>query len=300
MDRVDLALSPLTYNWTAQKRGAFYKTIAAEPAFDMVYMGETICAKRQAIVGEAMAESVAALEAAGRRVVHSTLSLAITPPERQAIADLAQDPDLLVEGNDPGALRALAGRPHHVGPHVNVYNTGTLEVLAERGATAICLPWELERKSIEILAAKGRDLGLTVEVEVFGRAPLAISARCHHARAYGLTKDTCQYVCDKDVEGMAIDTLDGEQFLTLNGLQTQAHAVTLLVSEIPHLVSCGVGRLRLSPLDVDMPLVARTYRALLDGAMDAEQAEATLVDLLGDREPANGFYYGIEGATWAA
>ncbi|ABC23324.1 ubiquinone anaerobic biosynthesis protein UbiV [Rhodospirillum rubrum] len=300
MTRVDIALGPLTYNWPADKRRAFYEDIAKQPVFDMVYMGETICAKRSAIVGEAMADSVLALEAAGRTVVYSTLSLAITDPERQAITDVAADRDLLVEGNDAGALRACAGRPHHVGPHVNVYNEGTLDVLAARGATSICLPWELERASIERLAARARHHGMVAEVEVFGKAPLAISARCHHARAYGLAKDGCQYVCGKDLEGMPVDTLDGEAFLTLNGLQTQADAVTLLVSEIASLVEAGVGRLRLSPLNMDMGAVAGIYRALLDGALEADVAQERLITLLGDRAVANGFYYGIEGSSFAA
>ncbi|WP_041794135.1 ubiquinone anaerobic biosynthesis protein UbiV [Pararhodospirillum photometricum] len=297
---LEIALGPLTYNWSTAKRAAFYAAVAAEPTFDVVYIGETICAKRQAINGPVMAEAAAALEAAGRTVVHSTLSLATTDPERRAIADLTGEPSLKVEANDAGALRGLSGRPHYVGPHINCYNTGTLEVLAARGAMSICLPWELDRKSIAILAKRGRELGMDVEVEVLGKAPLAISARCHHARAYGMTKDGCQYVCDRDNEGMAVDTLDGQSFLTLNGLQTQAHAVTLLVAEIPTLVDMGVNRLRLSPLDLDMGAAARIYRQLLDGALTPAAAEEQMIALLGEREPANGFFYGVEGATWAA
>ncbi|GEO80556.1 ubiquinone anaerobic biosynthesis protein UbiV [Pararhodospirillum oryzae] len=300
MDRVEIALGPLTYNWTAARRASFYEGIAADPTFDMVYMGETICAKRQAINGAVMAEAITALEAAGRKVVHSTLSLATTDPERRAIADLVEDPSLTIEANDAGALRGVVGRPHHVGPHINVYNPGTLEVLAERGAVAMCLPWEIDRKSLDVLIRRGRDLGMVMEVEVFGKAPLAISARCHHARAYGMTKDGCQYVCDRDAEGMAVDTVDGQPFLTLNGLQTQAHAVTVLIAEIAELVNMGVGRLRLSPLDLDMSAVAAVYRKLLDGALEAPAAEEALLALLGERDPANGFYYGVEGSTWAA
>ncbi|MBE1236107.1 U32 family peptidase [Phaeovibrio sulfidiphilus] len=300
MSRVEIALGPLTYNWQNPAREALYSAAATEEAFDIVYIGETVCAKRIPVAAAVMADAAETLEKAGRKVVYSALSLATNESERRQVTDLCEVEDLLVEANDAGALRTLAGRPHFVGPHMNVYNPGTLEALAERGAVSFCLPWEVNRKGIEVMARRANDLGVVVEIEVFGKAPLAISARCHHARAYGFTKDSCQYVCDRDPEGMAVRTLDGQNFLTLNGLQTQGHAVTLLVSEVQALRDMGVGRLRLSPMNMDMNAVARVYRDLLDGRTDAATAEQTLLGMLGDREPANGFYYGVEGSTWAA
>lgn len=300
MSRVEIALGPLTYNWQIPQRQALYGAVASEPAFDVVYIGETVCAKRTPVVGQVMAEAVSTLEDAGRKVVHSTLSLATTASERRQILEIAEERDLMVEANDAAALRALSGRAHHVGPHINIYNPGSLEALAEHGAVSFCLPWELSRKSIEVIARRAADLGVATEIEVFGKAPLAISARCHHARAYGFTKDSCQYVCDRDPEGMAIRTLERQNFLALNGLQTQAYAVTLLVAEIEALRTMGVTRLRLSPLDLDMVKVGQIYRGLLDGKTEAKDAEIALLELLGDREPANGFYYGLEGSTWAA
>lgn len=297
-----LTLGPLLYNWPSDRRRAFYAGIAADSAFGTVVLGETVCSKREPLVADAMAEAAEGLEAAGKTVVHATLALAVTPAETAAlegVAAAAQD-GALVEANDAGALALLSGRPHHIGPMVNVYNEGTLRVLAARGATRVTLPWELPRHSVLALAAEARRLGMDCAMEVFGRAPLAISARCYHARAHGLSKDGCRYVCGEDAEGMAVETLDGDDFLTVNGTQTQAHAVTVLAREVPELVEAGVNVLRLSPLDMDMAAVAGVYADLLGGWLDGSTAEARLLDMLDGRPVANGFLHGGEGAAWVA
>lgn len=295
-----LALGPLLYNWPAERRRAFYAAIAADSPFDTVYLGETVCAKREPLVADAMAEAADLLEAAGKRVVLSTLALAVTGPEVDALRGVTAADAMPVEANDAGALALLGGRPHHVGPYVNVYNEGTLRVLADRGAVSVCLPWELNGDSLRRLAAAARKLGMAVEVQVFGRAPLAISARCYHARAHGLSKDGCRYVCGQDAEGMPVDTLDGSAFLRVNGTQTQADALTLLAREVAELRDAGVTCLRLSPHDLDMAAAGRVYADLLAGRTDAAAAEAALLDLLDGRAAANGFYYGRDGAAWVA
>jgi collagenase-like PrtC family protease len=45
--------------------------------------------------------------------------------------------------------------------------------------------------AIRAMCAQTTGLGVTVEVQIFGRLPLALSARCYHARAHGRTKDSC-------------------------------------------------------------------------------------------------------------
>ena len=61
---------------------------------------------------------------------------------------------------------------------------------------------------------------IPLEVLVFGRLPLAISARCFHARAEDRTKDGCQFACKADPDGRLIRTIEGIPFLAMNGLQT--------------------------------------------------------------------------------
>jgi collagenase-like PrtC family protease len=63
---------------------------------------------------------------------------------------------------------------------MNVYNEETLRFLAAKGARNICVPIELPFAAIGILCAAARAENVTIEVQVFGRQSLALSARCYH------------------------------------------------------------------------------------------------------------------------
>ncbi|KAA5606987.1 U32 family peptidase [Roseospira marina] len=298
-----LALGPLLYHWSADRRRALYQAVAADGPYDTVVLGETVCAKRETPpVMEAMAEAEVALKAAGRAVIRPTIGLAVAEEEVTALETVARTANAgaLVEANDVGALALLSGQPHQIGPMVNVYNEGTLTALAERGATCVTLPWELPMDNVVALAGTAKRLGIDCGVTVFGRAPLAISARCYHARANGLHKATCRLICEQDPEGLEVETLDGDPFMVVNGLQTQAFAVTLIVREIPKLIEAGVTVLRVSPLDMDMVAVGNAYADLLAGRASVEEAEDRLLDLLEDHEVANGFLHNAPGADWVA
>jgi len=297
-----LVLGPLPYHWPAERRRAFYQAIADDSPYDIVVLGETVCSKREPAVADAMAEAEAALVAAGKTVMRPTIGLAVEAEDVARLEEVARQgrSGHLIEANDAGALALLTGQPHHIGPMVNVYNEATLAVLAERGATGITLPWELPRDSILHLAAAARGRGLDCGVTVFGRVPLAISARCYHARANGLTRATCRLICERDPEGLEVQTLDGDDFMVVNGLQTQAHAVTLMVREIAELIDAGVNQIRISPMDLDMVAVGRVFDDLLNGRTGVDDAEDALLDLLDDRPVANGFFHGAPGAQWVA
>jgi collagenase-like PrtC family protease len=79
---------------------------------------------------------------------------------------------------------------------MNVYNEETVAVLVRRGARNVCLPAEMPAPAIRELCDRTRHLDATIEVQVFGRVSLALSARCYHARAHGRSKDSCQFVCE--------------------------------------------------------------------------------------------------------
>ena len=182
--------------------------------------------------------------------------------------------DYLVEANDGSALLALQGRPHHIGPFVNVYNERTLSFLAGKGARNFCLPPEMPATAIRPLCAAAKSLDVSVEVQVFGRIPLALSARCYHARAHGRIKDSCQFVCKKDPDGLELRMLDGRPFLSVNGIQTMSHDYLNLAGELAELHAMGVSRFRLSPHSCDMMEVAAIFRAALDGRMSPAEATA--------------------------
>ena len=157
-----------------------------------------------------------------RRWCFRRLALPASTRERKTVAELCRD-DRLAEINDVTALPSRAGRPFVAGPLVNVYNEGAARFLAARGAVTLCTPVELPLTSVAVIARSCPEL--EIEVFAFGRLPLALSSRCYHARLHGLHKDSCQFVCEKDPDGLAVDTIDGQPFLAVNGVQTLSQGV---------------------------------------------------------------------------
>lgn len=290
---IGLSLGPVLFNWPADRWRDFYFRIADEAPVDSVLVGEVVCSKRMPLFEAVFDTVVERLRASGKEVVLSSLALVMNDQERAAVRDLAaRRDDLLVEANDISMASLLAGRPHTIGPFVNIYNEGSLAVLTKRGAKRICLPAELPGATVTSLA--GQHL-CEVEVQAFGRMPLALSARCYHARAHGLHKDGCQYVCGNDPDGLPVDTMDGREFLSVNGTQTMSSRYANLMGQMAELIARGVGRFRLWPQSCDMVAVAGAFRSVLDGRMDAAEGSARLADLVPDADFANGYIFGREG-----
>lgn len=292
-----LSLGPVLFNWPGERRRDFYFRIADEAPIDVVYLGEIVCSKRTPFYKPFLPEIAERLTRAGKEVVWSTSILVETRREIAELRELAQDGDLAVEANDLGAVALLAGRRHCIGPTVNVYNEDTLAFLARRGARRFALPWELPAASIAPLAAAAARANAEIEANVFGRMPLAISARCYHARAHGLAKDSCRYVCVEDPDGLDVRTLDDEPFLAVNGVQTLSHRYLCLLEDLPALVRLGAALLRLWPHAVDMVAAARLFRDVADGRLEAAAARAALSALAPSAVFANGFYHGAAGAA---
>ena len=287
-----LTLGPVLFNWTPEKWRDFHFGIADEAPVDSVCLGEVVCSKRAPFFEPVIAEVIERLAAAGKEVVLSTLALIMDAREMDGVRAITESEDLLIEANDMSAVALLDGRPHAVGPYINVYNEGTLAYLKRRGAVRVSLPGELPAKSLAGLA-NGAEPEL--EVQVFGRLPLAISARCYHARIHKLQKDGCQYVCGEDDDGLDLDTIDGEPFLAVNGTQTLSYTYCNLIGELAEMQDMGIGRFRISPHDTDMVAVARLFRGVLDGTCDAAGAFDDLADLVDGVPFSNGFYHGTEG-----
>lgn len=292
-----LTLGPNLFNWAPERWRDFYFRIADEAAVEVVHVGEVVCSKRAPFFAEHIPAVVERLQAGGKEVVLSSPALVTTDRERAAVADLVAGAELLIEANDIGVLRLLSGRPHAIGPLVNVYNEAALAWMAGRGATRVCLPPELSREALAAIAAAAAN-GPELEVIVFGRLPLAISARCYHARAHGLHKDGCQFVCGQDDDGMTVTTLDGEPFLAVNGTQTMSQTYNLLLAELPELQAMGIRRFRLSPQSCDMVRVAALTRAVLDGRTEPAEAQAEIAAMVGAAGLSNGFYKGAIGAQF--
>ena len=289
---VRLTLGPVLFNWRAEKLRDFYFRMADEGDFDSVCVGEVVCSKRTPFFAPYIAQVVERLSAAGKEVVLSSLALIMNEREAEQARALATMDNVLVEANDIALAAGRAGQAFVAGPLLNIYNEGTLAYLAQLGAVRACLPAELPATIIRTLAAASP---CEIEVQCFGRLPLAISARCYHARSRNLAKDGCQYVCAEDADGMAVETLDDEPFLAVNGTQTMSYHYLDLLAELAQLRQMGVNRFRLWPHDTDMVALGRLFRATADGLMEPADASARLAELCPRAEFANGYFHGREG-----
>ena len=124
--------------------------------------------------------------------------------------------------------------------------------------------------------------------------PLALSGRCYHARLHGLHKDSCQFTCEKDADGLAVDTLDDQPFLAINGIQTLSYGYLNLAAEIEDMLALGIGHFRLSPHRTDMIAVATIFADRLAGRSDGPTAMKAL-GALGIGPFVNGFWHGLAG-----
>ncbi|WP_254429776.1 ubiquinone anaerobic biosynthesis protein UbiV [Ruegeria atlantica] len=290
-----LTLGPIAYHWSAERRRDFYACIADEAPVDEVYLGEVICSKRAPFQEAELPTIIERLERAGKQVVLSSLAEVMLKRERKATEDLAAIDSHEIEINNAAGLYACGKRPHRIGPFMNAYNEATIKWMAHQGATHVVLPTELPAPAIAVATRAARDLGLGVEVQVFGRASLAVSARCYHARAHGRTKDNCQFVCEDDTDGMPLITRDDRPILRVNGIQTQSESYIDLMPEVKRLAGDGVTHLRLMPQAVDMVAVAQVYRRALERRLDLSEAEAVLREICGGAPFSNGFFHGEAG-----
>jgi len=301
MTKIAITLGPLLFHWSPERWSDFYARIADEAPVDRVCIGEVVCSKRLPFYIDRLPLAVERLRRAGKEVVLSSLALVTLKRERRSCAKLGAGGEFDVEINDLSMLPHLdKGRAFTVGPLINVYNGGTLDFLARRGARSVCLPPELPLPAVERLAREGRRLGVATEVWAFGRLPLAISGRCYHARVHGHAKDSCQFVCDRDEDGLLVETLDGQNFLAINGVQTLSSTYCSLLPDLAVLKKAGVSSLRLSPHSCDMVAVARTFRRALDGAMAPAEAQRALDDLVPQACFSNGFLNGPFGAAFTS
>jgi O2-independent ubiquinone biosynthesis protein UbiV len=242
-----LSIGPIQYFWQRQQVLAFYQQVA-DSAAEIVYLGEVICSKRRELrlddwlaIGRELAQS-------GKEVILSSLTLLEAASEVSSLQRLCLNDSFMVEANDVTAIQLLsrAGKPFVTGPSVNIYNDRSLRLLACRGLKRWVLPVELDLEALKAMQAQ-RPEGVETEVFALGRLPLAYSARCYTARSHNLAKDNCQFICLDYPDGRLLKTREGEEFLILNGIQTQSALTHQVLDQVPDLQVLGVDILRISP-----------------------------------------------------
>ena len=288
-----IALGPPLYYWSREAIFSFYDAMAATP-LDIVYLGETVCSRRHELRLADWLEIAARLRRAGKEVVLSTQVLLESGAEVGTMHKIAANTDFLVEANDMGAVQSLAGkRPFVAGPHLNIYNVPTLQWLATLGATRWVMPLELKRDDLAVLQ-KSRPSGLQTEVFAYGRMPLAFSARCFTARHRNLPKDDCRFSCLAHPDGLMLKTREQEEFLVLNGTQTQSAKVYNLVDALADMRALGVDVIRLSPQSQHMAEVVAVFDAARAQTLTPHEAMARLQPLMPD-QACNGYWHGRPG-----
>ena len=287
-----LALGPILYYWQREALFEFYERIA-DTAVDIVYLGETVCSKRHTFRLDDWLEVAQKLAASGKEVVLSTQALIESESDLLTLRRLTGNGNFAVEANDMGAVRLLSGKQFVVGPHINTYNTQMLDLLAGLGAKRWVMPVEMSQQMLADMLV-GKPQGMETEVFVYGRLPLAFSARCFTARHYNLPKDDCQFRCIDHAYGLTLKTREGQPFLALNGIQTQSSSVYNLVAELENMKQAGVDVVRVSPQPFHTDKVLALFRQQLDGKLSASEAVQQMARLMPD-EPCDGYWHAQAG-----
>lgn len=288
---MQLSLGPIQFYWPREAVFEFYRDMRGLP-LDVIYLGETVCSKRRAIRAGEWIELAQELAGEGREVVLASLALLEAESELSTLKRLCSNGEFAVEANDIGAVQMLAEHavPFVAGPAINIYNAQSLRCLHGLGLYRWVPPVELDGATLAAILRDARQFAPALETEVFsyGRLPLAWSARCFTARAHNLPKDDCRFTCLEYPDGLALDTQEGEAFLSLNGIQTQSAGVCDLLPEWQAMQAMGVSHMRISPRWQQTAGVVERYRAGLAGRVRA------------DTEPlsANGYWHGLPGMDY--
>jgi collagenase-like PrtC family protease len=294
-----LSLGPLLYYWSREDTLAFYEAALAWPV-DIVHLGETVCSRRHLLRLPDWLELAEKFAAAGKQAVLSSQTLIESESDLKALRKVVRGDDnagrFLVEANEWGAVRLLAEarRPFVAGPTLNAYNPDTLALLAQLGAVRWVPPVEMPR---DMLATMPVPEGMETELFAYGRLPLAFSARCFTARHYNLQKDDCQFRCLDHPDGLVLASREGEDFLCMNGIQTQSAKVMSLAHRLDELDAAVVDVLRISPQSRHTEKIVSLFRALLDGTLTPADAPAKLAPLM-PNQPCDGYWLGQAGMAW--
>ncbi|MCL4132397.1 UNVERIFIED_CONTAM: hypothetical protein GTU68_035792 [Idotea baltica] len=284
------ALGPLLYFWSKENVESFYqKAISSET--DIIYLGESVCSKRREMKPKDWFSIAKEISDSGKQVVLSTMALLEAPSEVNAMKKYIDNGDFIIEANDVSAIQLASESnvPFVVGPAVNCYNAQTLNLFLKQGMTRWCMPVELSREWLQNVLLQCDDLGIRnkFETEVFsyGYLPLAYSARCFTARAENKPKDECETCCIKYPNGITVNSQEGQEVFTLNGIQTQSGYCYNLINDLASMNDL-VDVVRLSPLSVETFDEVSKFKA---NEMGLEKFS------LKDARQCNGYWHNIAG-----
>lgn len=293
---IQLSLGPVPYYWPRETLFDFYAQAETAPV-DIVYLGETVCAKRRSLRFDDWLAIAGRLADAGKQVVFSSLALIEAESELKTLRRLCGNGRFAVEANDMAAVQLLAGEGGFIaGPFVNIYNQRTLAKLARLGLRRWVMPVELSRDTLAAMQSARPD-GVETELFAYGRLPLALSARCFTARAHNLPKDDCEFRCLDYPDGMLMSTQEDGHFLVLNGIQTQSAQTYTLLGELDDIRELGVDVLRISPQSRHTFDIVQAFSDVLHAGCQTGEAQAALLGYM-PSGPCDGYWNGRPGLSW--
>lgn len=294
---IKISLAAVPYFWTQEAYRSFYRSIACTEV-DIVYLGETVCSKRRSMKLQDWLDIAEMLTVAGKQVVLSTLTLIEAESELRYLSNIASQQAFLIEANDMAAVQLAhdAGNNFVAGCAINIYNNRSLEILHNLGMMRWCVPVEIGRHDLAAVISLAKSLEVEIEYQVFGRIPLAYSARCFTARHHQLPKDNCQYQCLDYEQGILVQTQEKESFAQINGIQTQSSRVQNLLNWWQQLGTAGIDILRVVPVSaVDTINVVEQLGSMIHAQ---EKTFFNEYALFADYEYCNGYWFQHEGMKY--
>ena len=286
-----ISIGSIPFFWTAETTRQFYQQIVEMPV-DIVYLGESVCSKRRAISTDEWIDMGREITRSGKQAVLSSLALIEARSELATLKRLCDNGELMIEANDMAAVDMMheRGLSFVTGNGINIYNANTLRTLHKDGLARWLFPVELSAKCLADILTNIHDMGLADQIETevlaYGHLGLAYSARCFTARAHGLPKDHCNFVCKDYPSGLPLETQEDQELFTLNGIQVMSGEICNLLSEVQHMGRMGVDIVRINPTGEDLSATIMAFRAAMeDQAVDASGAETA----------ANGYWFGRPG-----
>ncbi|MFV1998017.1 MAG: U32 family peptidase [Acidiferrobacterales bacterium] len=288
-----ISLGPLLYLWDREAILTFYDKIA-QSEVDIVYLGEIVCAKRRELKFSDWLALASMLEKAGKEVVLSTLTLIEAASDMAQVKRVCENGQFRVEANDFAAVSLIEGKnPFVAGPHINIYNASTLRQLSDCGAWRWVMPLEMNSSDLTALQQTRPD-GMETEIFIFGRLPLASSARCFTARAHNRGKDECEFICKDYEDGMLVSTREEQPFLILNGIQVQSALTCNLVDKLPQLGNLGVDVVRVSPQAHGTMEIIKQVHGVIEAKVNPASAAKSLISYM-PVGPCDGYWYSRPG-----
>ncbi|XXQ68593.1 U32 family peptidase [Neisseriaceae bacterium B1] len=287
-----LSLNALQFFWQKETLLEFYAQMLDAP-LDMIYLGETVCSRRQKMRFADWFSLAEDLAASGKEIVLSSQVLLESESDLKRLRKIAEQGKFKVEANDMGAVKLAQqhGVPFVAGASLNIYSEATLSVFKDLGAYRWLAPYELSGNKISQIATFAQQNQMQTEILAWGKIPLAYSSRCFTARHYNLNKDSCEFRCLTYENGMSMNTREGKPFLTINGIQTMSYSSQFLLPHATQMAKMGIDILRLSPQINDMEEIIRLHRAALDG----ETIDIERLSKLATGDLVDGYWLGKAG-----